>query len=293
LYAGYTGTGFVEKQTYGLADLWQTKEEDVVAAISPDEFEPREVWPLPTNAWHYNGKWMAHFWLKPKGSYDKSLQCRVNGRRVYWAATVPVPGGIAYENFEFREAFRPGQEVWFGYTTEPPAKTFGFGYDASPQATVRRSVPKTEEAVAAEAARTARELTNGAFTAGLDGWQAEGGAKAFRTFTQATGTGLTTFGKDKEADTGRLYQCFKLASDATALRFSLHGGADVRATYVALWRRDQLYRRMAARNDNTPFRVSWDVAPLRGEVVTLEIVDKSTSPWGFIGVQGFALDSEK
>jgi len=43
----------------------------------------------------------------------------------------------------------------------------------------------------------------------------------------------------------------------------------------------------------TPFGVSWDVAPLRGEVVTLEIVDKSTSPWGFIGVQGFALDSEK
>src|SRR5208282_3298782 len=155
LYAGYTGTAFVEKQTYALADLWQTKEQDVVAAISADEFEPREVWPLPTNAWHYNGKWMANFWLKPKGSYDKSLQCRVNGRRVYWAGTVPLPGGIAYENFEFREAFRPGQEVWFGYTTESPAKTFEFGYDASPQATVRRSVPKTEEAVAAEAARTA------------------------------------------------------------------------------------------------------------------------------------------
>ena len=73
----------------------------------------------------------------------------------------------------------------------------------------------------------------------------------------------------------------------------LHGGANIRATYVALWHRDRLYRRMTARNDNTPFRVRRDVAPLRGEVVTLEIVDKSTSPWGFIGVQGFALDGEK
>ncbi len=237
LYAGYTGSGFVEKQSYGLADLWQTKEKDVVAAISPDEFEPREVWPLPTDAWHYNGKWIAHFWLKPKGSYDKSLQCRVNGRRVYWAGNVPIPGGIAYENFEFREDFRP-RPGKCGSDTQPrvPAKTFGFGYDELPHATGRRNVPKAEEAAAAEAAGAARKLTNGDFSAGLDGWQAEGGAKAFRTFKGKTGMALTTFGKNKEADTGRLYQCFKVPADAAALRFSLHGGADARATYVALWR---------------------------------------------------------
>jgi hypothetical protein len=204
-----------------------------------------------------------------------------------------MPGGIAYENFEFREDFRPGQEVWFGYATESPAKTFEFGYDASPRETAGRRVPKAEEAAAAEAARTARPLTNGNFTAGLDGWQAEGGAKAFRTFTQGTETTLTTFGKNKDADTGRLYQCFQVPADATALRFSLHGGSDARTTYVALWHRDRLYRRMTARNDNTPFRVRWNVVPLRGKVVTLEIVDNSTFPWGFIGVQGFAVVSEK
>jgi hypothetical protein len=293
LYAGYTGNGFVEKGAYPLAELWQTKGGDVVAAITPDEFEPREVWPLPNDWWHHDGKWMAQFWLKRKGTYDRSLQCRVNGRRVYWAGTVPIPGGIAYENFELREDFRPGQEVWFGYTTQSPAREFGLKYDVSPQAAPPRKVPKTEAALAAEAARVARPLTNGDFRGGLAGWQAEGGAKAFRTFAQGKETALTTFGANKDADTGRLYQCFKVPATATELRFALHGGADARKLYVALWHGSRLWRKMTARNENTPFRVRWDVKPLRGDVVTLEVVDQSTAVWGFIGVQGFALVGKK
>jgi len=290
LYADYTGTDFVEKESYGLTDLWQTKAGDRVAVITPDEFEPREVWPLPGAAWHYDGKWMAQLWLKPKGTYDQSLQCRVNGRRVYWGGQVPIPGGIAFENFEFREDFRPGQEVWFGYTTQSPAKTFGFKYDASPQAVPRRQVPKAQ---AAAAAKVGRPLTNGDFHDGLAGWQTEGKAKSFRTFTLGKDTALTTFGKNKEADTGRLYQCFQVPAAAAELRFALQGGADAQKVYVALWHQDRLYRKMTARNDNTPFRVQWDVKPLRGEVVTLEIVDQSSAPWGFIGVQGFALVEKK
>jgi len=293
LYAGYTGTDFVEKQTYGLPALRHTQDGDVVAAISPEEFEPREVWPLPTNAWHYDCKWLAQFWLKPKGSHDESLHCRVNGRRVYWAGTVPIPGGICYENFEFRERFRPGRELWYGYTSESPAKMFGFGYDVAPRAVAPRKVLKAEETAAAEAARTAQPLTNGDFTAGFDGWRAEGGAMAFQTFKQGTQTALTTYGKNKEADTGRLYQCFKVPADASVLRFSLHGGADSQRTYVALWHGPRLHRRMTGRNDKIPFRVAWDLVPLRGEVVTLEIVDKSVGPWGFIGAQGFRVVSEE
>jgi hypothetical protein len=293
LYADYTGTGFVEEKPYGLAELWRTRDGDVVAAVSPDEQEPREVWPLPTNVWHHDGRWMAQFWLKPRGSHDRSLQCRVNGRRVYWAGDVPIPGGIAFENFEFREDFRPGQEVWFGYTAESPAKAFGFRYDASPRAAARRQVPKAEEEAAAEAARPGRPLTNGDFSAGLDGWHAEGGARAFRTFRQGKETVLTTFGKNKEADTGRLYQCFKVPPAATELRFTLHGGADAERIHVALWHGDRLHRRMTGRDDNTPFRVRWDVTALRGEVVTLEVVDRSTAAWGFLGAGGFTLAGEE
>jgi hypothetical protein len=293
VYAGYTGTDFVEKRPYGLAELWPTKSGDVVAAISPDEFEPREVWPLPTRTWHHDGRWMAQFWLKPRGTFDRSLHCRVNGRRVYWAGEVPIPGGIAYENFELREDFRSGQEVWFGYTTQSPAKEFGFDYDAAPVATPRRKVSKAEQEATADAARTNRALTNGDFSSGLDGWQTEGGGKLFRTSGQGKETTLTTCGENGERDTGRLYQCFRVPTDASELRFSLAGGADASKLRVALWQGDRLYRRMTARNDREPFRVRWDVAPLRGEVVTLEVVDDSTAAWGFISVAGFALTGKK
>ncbi len=293
LYAGYTGNDFVEKGPYQLADLWRTKCGDVVAVISPDEFEPREVWPLPSDAWHHDGNWTAQFWLKPAGTFDQSLHCRVNGRRVYWASEVPIPGGIAYENFELREDFHAGQEVWFGYTTESPARVFGFRYDAAPAAVPRRKVPKAEELAAAEAARSSRPLTNGDFTSGLEGWLTEGGGTSFRTVAQGQEMTLTTLGKSGDADTGRLYQCFRIPADATELRFALAGGADAGKLYVALWHGDRLWRRMTGRDDRTPFRVRWDVTPLRGEVVTLEIVDRSSAAWGHLSVAGILLAGKK
>jgi hypothetical protein len=236
---------------------------------------------------------MAQFWLKTRGTFDRSLRCRVNGRRVYWAGEVPIPGGIAYENFELREDFHPGQEAWFGYTTQSPAKEFGFDYDAAPGATPRRTVSKAEEEVAAEAARINRPLTNGDFTNGLDGWHTEGGGNAFRTQREGKETTLTTSSKNGERDTGRLYQCFRVPTDARELRFTLSGGADASKLRVALWQGDRLYRRMTARNDRAPFQVRWDVTPLRGEVVTLEVVDESTAAWGFLSVAGFALAGKR
>ena len=162
-----------------------------------------------------------------------------------------------------------------------------------PPRPVTRVVSPAEEVVAADAARTARPLTNGNFLAGLTGWQVEGGAKEFRLFPQGLETALTTAGRNKDADTGRLYQCFQVAADATKLQLALHGGADTQTTYVALWHGPQLYRIMSGRNDITPFQVEWDVVSLRGQVVTLEVVDKSTLFWGFIGVQGITLIGEK
>jgi hypothetical protein len=132
LYRNYAGNGFVEGDLYPLHQLHRTKSGDVVAAISPDEAEPSKGAPRAGEPWHHDGKWMAQYWLKPAGSFDESLQCRVNGRRVYWGGETPIPGGIAFENFELRETYRPGAEVWFGYTTRSPADAFGFDYDVAP-----------------------------------------------------------------------------------------------------------------------------------------------------------------
>jgi hypothetical protein len=293
LYADYTGTDFVEKGRYGLAQLRTTKAGDVIAAISPDEFEPRDVWPLPGGGWHHEGKWMAQFWLKRRGQYNQSLHCRVNGRRNYWAANVLIPGGPAYENFDFQEDFVPGQEIWFGYAAESPAGPFEFPYDVSPRASGRRKVSTEEQSLQRNTAETSRELVNGDFRSGFDAWRLQGGAGSFRILGTGSERILTTFGSRRDADTGRIYQCFQVPADAEVLRFMLHGGCDARKTYVALWHGEKLCRRMTARNDNTPFEVRWNVSSLRRAVVTLEVVDDSAKPWGFIGVHGFAISTRR
>ncbi|MFM9960132.1 MAG: SUMF1/EgtB/PvdO family nonheme iron enzyme [Planctomycetaceae bacterium] len=162
-----------------------------------------------------------------------------------------------------------------------------------PGKVVSRTVPEAEIAVAAEAAKTARPLTNGDFKRGLEGWEIEGGAKEFQTVTVEKETSLTTYGRNRDADTGRLYQCFQVPADATDLQFSIHGGSDLQTLRLALWNGPQLYRHTAARDDHLLFQYRWNVVPLRGKVVTLEIGDNSTAAWGCIGVQGISLISQK
>ena len=50
---------------------------------------------------------------------------RVNGRQTYWASDAPIPGGVAFENFELEAPFVAGQEFCFGIIPGTPA-TLGF-----------------------------------------------------------------------------------------------------------------------------------------------------------------------
>ena len=42
----------------------------------------------------------------------------VNGRYTYWASQSPIPGGVAYENFEINEPFYQGQRLIFGISPQ-------------------------------------------------------------------------------------------------------------------------------------------------------------------------------
>ena len=46
----------------------------------------------------------------------------VNGRFTYWLSRQPIPGGIAFENFEMRERFHDGQRFVFGITRRTPGE---------------------------------------------------------------------------------------------------------------------------------------------------------------------------
>ncbi len=118
LYASYQGDGFAEGTEFPLADLPRTPAGDVVAAATPDEADPAATVPDPSQPWfwHYAGRKVTQFWLKRAGSFDEALRVKVNARRVYWASRFPIPGGVAFENFEMVEPFRPGQRFWFGIT---------------------------------------------------------------------------------------------------------------------------------------------------------------------------------
>ena len=45
---------------------------------------------------------------------------RVNGRAAYWGTLAPIPGGVAFENFELIERYEPGVESAFGVTLKTP-----------------------------------------------------------------------------------------------------------------------------------------------------------------------------
>ena len=72
-----------------------------------------------------------------------------------------------------------------------------------------RKISSTEKAAFAWAKQTSRPLTNGDFSAGIQGWTVEGGG-TFGVYSTPTGPAFTTYGTHQDSDTGRLYQCFKV-----------------------------------------------------------------------------------
>jgi hypothetical protein len=67
--------------------------------------------------WYYEGKPAIQTW---RSAPVKGLVARVNGRCVYWGTRSPIPGGIAFENFELEAPFAEGQE--FTFAVEPIAR---------------------------------------------------------------------------------------------------------------------------------------------------------------------------
>jgi hypothetical protein len=119
--------GFAPHRHWGLGTMRVGRGEAIVAA-TPDEPDPasaqyaRDVAPW----WHYEGRPATQYWKAPAG---RDLVARVNARTTYWASKAPIPGGVAFENFELEAPFAPGQEFRFGIT---PARPEALGFKAGP-----------------------------------------------------------------------------------------------------------------------------------------------------------------
>lgn len=120
LWSDYKDSNFTPHDHTALSEMIKDKEDGAWFIASPDEENPEEaVYVEGTDShWKYKGKKATQYWYCPKPSSE--LQGVVNGRYTYWASKSPIPGGIAYENFELTEPFRSGQSYIFGITPLSP-----------------------------------------------------------------------------------------------------------------------------------------------------------------------------
>jgi len=120
--------GFVSHSRWGLRRMLVVDGQAVVAA-TPNERDPGKAVYAPEvhRFWRYGGKLATQYWRAPA---TKDLAVQVNGRTTYWASQAPIPGGIAYENFELVAPFAAGQSFTFGVTPEPPE---ALGFPRAPQ----------------------------------------------------------------------------------------------------------------------------------------------------------------
>jgi hypothetical protein len=116
LWPDYRDVHFAEHARFGLDQLARDGGAVTVSAI-PDEAEPHlaEHAPGTREHWRYVGIPAVQTWRAEDP--DPRLVAQVNGRYTYWMSEAPIPGGIAFENFELVEPFRQGRA--FTFSAEP------------------------------------------------------------------------------------------------------------------------------------------------------------------------------
>jgi hypothetical protein len=115
LYPDYRAEQFAPHRVFPLERLSRAGNGDVVVSVMNDEENPATVEPFSRPGfWDYRGFKVVQYWRKPANEVGPELKCAVNGRFTYWMSKQPIPGGIAFENFELREPFRAGQSFVFG-----------------------------------------------------------------------------------------------------------------------------------------------------------------------------------
>lgn len=120
LFKGATGDAFFEHENYPLDEMLRTREGDAIALCVTSERVPSSETNTPSSFWHYPLPRITQYWRVPAKYIEPDLRVRVNGRASYWGSHKPVPNGVAFENFELRERYRPGQIFVFGVTTTEP-----------------------------------------------------------------------------------------------------------------------------------------------------------------------------
>lgn len=132
LFSSYTGDAFIEDVDYPLGEMLRSGEGDAIVFCTSNETDPGKSPGNDTAHWVYTLPKLTQYWRVPGRDVEPNLRVRVNARRVYWASKAPVLGGIAFENFEVRQRFVPGQTSVFGITPREPWDFYHGPYQLKP-----------------------------------------------------------------------------------------------------------------------------------------------------------------
>ena len=119
LYDGYTGNDFVQREDYPVEEILKTPEGDAIALCTTNEADPAKV-AVGHAVWEYRFAKLTQYWRVRARHIQPDLRVNINGRRVYWNSQYEIPGGVAFESFQMRQRYVPGQEFIFGLTTLEP-----------------------------------------------------------------------------------------------------------------------------------------------------------------------------
>jgi hypothetical protein len=120
LYAGYTGDGFIDRENYPRDEMLTYGDGDALVLATTNEAAPARVKVPAKPWWTYKSIKLTQYWRVPAWHIQPDLRVKVNGRRVYWNSTDPIPGGPSFENFEVRQRYVPDQVFIFGLTPASP-----------------------------------------------------------------------------------------------------------------------------------------------------------------------------
>lgn len=115
IWPAYTGTDFTARDVTGKTDMITDIKGGAWFIASPGEDKPWEAEYAPGTAsnWIYRGNtYVTQYWYCPRP--QSMLTGQINGRYCYWLSSSPIPGGIAFENFELAENFQIGASYRFG-----------------------------------------------------------------------------------------------------------------------------------------------------------------------------------
>lgn len=118
LWPDYREAAFTAHDHTPLAEMIRDTDGGAWFVASPDEENPAEAtYANDTHEhWKYIGRKATQYWYCARP--EPQLEGVVNGRYAYWASRSPIPGGIAYENFELTQPFRQGQSYVFGISPD-------------------------------------------------------------------------------------------------------------------------------------------------------------------------------